>query len=91
MPTGDPPNLYTDQFQGERSSIQLSDNYANFTAPSEDYLYITLPYYKWEYRLGKDSNCVYSVKEAPNRFHRWMQEKLLGIYWTSLDKKKGKM
>jgi len=40
---------------------------------------------KWKFALdSRFEGAVYYVQRAPNKFHRWMQAKFLGIYWREL-------
>ncbi len=43
--------------------------------------------YEWTFSLGKrtGNDVLFHVLGAPNRFQRWMQKIVLGIYWEKED------
>lgn len=40
---------------------------------------------EWELRLQDNSELVFYVVDAPNKFHRIMQKLLLGFTWKRID------
>ena len=52
-----------------------------------DYI-IENPDYKWKLEVCSGFNIM--TKQAPNRFHRYMQEKVFGFKWTKVKEKNEK-
>lgn len=50
----------------------------------QEYTFIKMPIYKWKFRYGKNDTMVYMKENAPNIFHRLVQQLILGVIWERI-------
>lgn len=51
---------------------------------NQEKTFIKMPIYKWKFRYGKNDTMVYMKQNAPNTFHRLMQQLILGVIWERI-------